>query len=230
MTKLAIALDVPTADEAVALAKRVLPHTPTLKVGLELFCAEGPSVVRQLSALGAEIFLDLKLHDIPNTMAKAAARAADLGAAYLTIHASAGAEAVAACSEATAGSPLRLLAVTVLTSDDTHSLTARGVTPPNPEKQVVRLAELAWRAGARGFVCSGHESALLRKNLGLDAELVVPGVRRSSDALGDQKRVITPAQAVENGANMIVVGRPISKANDPAAAAGIFIDALQATR
>jgi orotidine-5'-phosphate decarboxylase len=191
-----------------------------LKVGLELFVREGPAAVALGRALGRDVFLDLKLHDIPETVERAVAGAAVLGARYLTVHAAGGPAMLgrAVAAAAGAGAPLTLLAVTVLTSLDTPDLPAQGVEG-TARDQVVRLARLAWEAGVRGFVASPAEARPLREALGPAALLVTPGIRPAGSNAGDQKRVATPGQAIADGADLVVVGRPIRDAPDPRAAA-----------
>ncbi|HET7827139.1 MAG TPA: orotidine-5'-phosphate decarboxylase, partial [Anaeromyxobacter sp.] len=190
---LCAALDFPTWREAEPFARAVAPAVGVLKVGLELFAAEGPSAVGAAAALGRPVFLDLKLHDIPNTVAGAARSAARSGASLLTVHASGGAEMVRAAVRG-AGSGVTVLAVTVLTSLDGPALDAVGLAGP-PEAAVVRLARLAVDAGAGGLVCSPHEVAAVRAAVGGGPLLVVPGVRPAGAARGDQARVATPAEA-----------------------------------
>jgi orotidine-5'-phosphate decarboxylase len=211
------ALDFPTWREAEPFARAVAPAVGVLKVGLELFAAEGPSAVGAAAALGRPVFLDLKLHDIPNTVAGAARSAARSGASLLTVHASGGAEMVRAAVRG-AGSGVTVLAVTVLTSLDGQALDGIGLAGP-PEAAVVRLARLAVDAGAGGVVCSPREVAAVRAAVGREPLLVVPGVRPAGAARGDQARVATPAEAIAAGADVIVLGRPLRDAPDPAAAA-----------
>jgi len=211
------ALDFPTWKEAEPFARAVAPAAGMLKVGLELFAAEGPAAVRAAAGLGRPVFLDLKLHDIPNTVEGAARAAAATGATLLTVHASGGAEMVRAAVRG-AGGRVRVLAVTVLTSLDGPALDAIGLSGP-PGTAVVRLARLAVDAGAGGLVCSPHEVAAVRAAVGPGPLLVVPGIRPAGSAKGDQARVATPAEAVRAGADVIVVGRPLRDAADPAAAA-----------
>jgi orotidine-5'-phosphate decarboxylase len=215
--RLCAALDFPTWSAAEPFARAVAPEIGMLKVGLELFVAEGPPVVRAAAALGRPVFLDLKLHDIPNTVEGAARSAAASGASLLTVHASGGSEMVRAAVRG-AGPGVRILAVTVLTSLDRAALDAVGLAGP-PEAAVVRLARLAVDAGAHGLVCSPLEVAAVRAAVGPQALLVIPGVRPAGAAKGDQARVATPAQAVRAGADVLVVGRPLRDAPDPAAAA-----------
>jgi orotidine-5'-phosphate decarboxylase len=211
------ALDFAGWAEAEPFARAIAPQVGMLKVGLELFAAEGPPVVRAAAALGRPVFLDLKLHDIPATVEGAARNAAATGASLLTVHASGGAEMVRAAVRG-AGGRLRVLAVTVLTSLDGTALDAIGLAGP-PEAAVVRLARLAVGAGAGGLVCSPQEVAAVRAAVGPGPLLVVPGVRPAGSARGDQARVATPAEAVRAGADVIVVGRPLRDAPDPVAAA-----------
>jgi orotidine-5'-phosphate decarboxylase len=215
--RICAALDFPAWGLAEAFARAVAPEVGMLKVGLELFAAEGPAAVRAAAALGRPVFLDLKLHDIPNTVEGAARSAAASGATLLTVHAAGGAEMVRAAVRG-AGAGVRVLAVTVLTSLDGAALGAIGLAGP-PEAAVVRLARLALSAGAAGLVCSPHEVAAVRAAVGGGPLLVVPGVRPRGAARGDQARVATPAEAVAAGADVIVVGRPLRDASDPAAAA-----------
>jgi orotidine-5'-phosphate decarboxylase len=215
--RICAALDFPSWTEAEPFARAVAPAVGMLKVGLELFAAEGPPAVRAAAALGRPVFLDLKLHDIPNTVEGAARSAARSGAALLTVHASGGAEMVRAAVRGAEGR-LRVLAVTVLTSLDADALRAIGLDGP-PEAAVVRLARLAVGAGAGGLVCSPHEVRAVRAAVGPGPLLVVPGVRPAGAAKGDQARVATPVEAVAAGADVIVVGRPLRDAADPVAAA-----------
>jgi orotidine-5'-phosphate decarboxylase len=218
--RLIAALDVEDRAAAEALAGRVGGAAGFLKVGLELFAAEGPTLVAALVARGERIMLDLKLHDIPATVGRATARLSGLGAELLTIHASGGSAMIAAAAEAAHAAPRRprILAVTVLTSLDAADLAAAGVDA-SVEDQVLRLARLARAAGADGVVASPHEAARLRAELGGDFLIVTPGVRPSGAEVGDQKRVMTARDARAAGADLVVVGRPIRDAADPAAAA-----------
>nr|WP_232474942.1 orotidine-5'-phosphate decarboxylase [Roseomonas rubea] len=205
---------------AEALAAALAGRCGVLKVGLELFCAAGAPAVAAV-ARHAPVFLDVKLHDIPNTVAGALRSLLPLRPAMVTLHAGGGPAMVAAARDAAeragADRPL-LLAVTVLTSMDAAALAATGVAD-SPAAQVLRLARMAVTAGADGLVCSPQEAALLRSELGPGPALVVPGVRPAGSAAGDQARTATPAEAVAAGADWIVVGRPITGAADPAAAA-----------
>jgi orotidine-5'-phosphate decarboxylase len=215
--RICAALDFPSWAQAEPFARAIAPAIGMLKVGLEMFAAEGPPAVRAAAALGRPVFLDLKLHDIPNTVEGAARSAAASGASLLTVHASGGAEMVRAAVRG-AGGKLRVLAVTVLTSLDAEALRAVGLEGP-PEAAVVRLARLAVGAGAGGLVCSPHEVRAVRAAVGPAPLLVVPGVRPPGAAKGDQARVATPSEAVAAGADVIVVGRPLRDAADPVAAA-----------
>ena len=221
----AVALDAPDEATAIAWALAVAPHVAVLKVGLELFCRTGPSVVDAVRAGGdVGIFLDLKLHDIPNTVAGAARSVARLAPTYLTVHASGGADMVRAAVEA--APDVAIAAVTVLTSLDGHALDAVGLAGP-PADAVRRLAALAVGAGARALVCSPHEVAAVRREVGAGITLITPGVRPAGADVQDQARVATPQQALADGADLLVVGRPITGAADPgAAAAAIAADLL----
>jgi orotidine-5'-phosphate decarboxylase len=218
--RLIVALDLPTADAALELASTLKDQCQWFKVGLELYIAAGPSIVEKLVSRGHSIFLDLKLHDIPNTVASAVRSASSLGASMLTIHAAGGPAMLAAARDAAASmaAPPQLLAVTVLTSMDPSQLEATGVSDA-PHEQVARLAKLGLDAGINGFVCSPQEVAALRALVGTDGVLVTPGIRPTGADKGDQQRIATPTLALEQGANYLVVGRPITQAADPALAA-----------
>ncbi len=224
--KLAFAVDAASWAEAAPLAERVAPHVDVLKLGLELFCAEGPTAVRSARSLGPEIFLDLKLHDIPATVERAVAAVAGLGVRYLTVHAAGGRAMLrAAVDRARRDAPeLTVLAVTALTSLGETDLGEVGVSR-SISGHVLALAELAWDEGVRGFVCSPLEVEALRARFPA-AELVTPGIRRDGDVRGDQRRTATPREAAARGASVIVVGRPIRDALDPAAAARDIRDEL----
>ncbi len=215
--RICAALDFPSWRDAEGFARAVAPAVGMLKVGLELFAAEGPVAVRCAAALGRPVFLDLKLHDIPNTVEGAARSAAASGAALLTVHAAGGTEMIRAAVRG-AGGKLRVLAVTVLTSLDAAALGEIGIEGP-ADRAVLRLARLALAAGAGGIVCSPQEVAQVRAAVGPASLLVVPGVRPAGSAPGDQARVATPAEAVRAGADVLVVGRPLRDAPDPAEAA-----------
>jgi orotidine-5'-phosphate decarboxylase len=195
-----------------------------MKVGLELFVAAGPAAVDRVHRARAACFLDLKIHDIPATMAGAARRAAALGVRYLTVHASAGPRALSEVARAVEGTETRVLAVTVLTSVDASELAAIGYER-SLSRLVVDLGRLSVEAGIPGLVCSPGEVAALREALGNEVELVVPGIRPFGTAVGDQKRIATPEQAIAAGADVLVVGRPIRDAASPVAAA---VDVLAA--
>lgn len=220
--RLVFPLDVPDLETAQRWIDRLAGEVGVLKVGLELFTAAGPDAVRAVHAAGARCFLDLKLHDISATMAGAVRAAARLGVEYLTVHAVAAPAALDAVREAATGSPTRLLAVTVLTSLDTPQLDAIGLAGP-PAAAVERLARLATAHGLDGLVCSPEECVTLRRTLGDDVMLVVPGIRPEGSARGDQARVATPARARRDGADLLVVGRPIRNADDPVAAARAIV-------
>ncbi|MCX7353606.1 MAG: orotidine-5'-phosphate decarboxylase [Alphaproteobacteria bacterium] len=224
-----VALDMTDAAEAASLAKRLRGHVGGVKLGLEFFVANGPGGIRAVSDAGLPVFLDLKLHDIPNTVAGAMASAAALNPAIVTTHAGGGAAMMRAASEAAAAAkhPPLVIAVTVLTSLDDQDLEAVGQRSPALE-QAVRLALLAKESGLGGVVCSPHEVAAIRARCGTDFKLVVPGIRPASAALGDQKRVMTPAQAIAAGADHLVIGRPITQAPDPVAAAQAIAAELRA--
>jgi orotidine-5'-phosphate decarboxylase len=217
--RLAVALDLPDAAQALALVDRLGDTCQWFKVGMELYYAAGNDIVKKLRDRGFNVFLDLKLHDIPNTVAGAVRSATQAGASLLTLHASGGRAMMSAAAEAASapGSP-RLLAVTVLTSMDANELAGIGITT-SPAEQVLRLARLAQASGIDGMVCSPEEVAALRRETGPSTLLVVPGIRPAGAALDDQKRIATPAQAISEGASMLVVGRPITRATDPAEAA-----------
>lgn len=226
-SRLIVALDMPDAGSALALADRLTGVCRWCKVGLELFSAEGPAMVRELRRRGFSVFLDLKLHDIPNTVAGAVRSVAKLGAELLTVHAAGGPAMLQAAAEAAASVPgaPRLLAVTVLTSMDRSQLAAIGVDR-SPADQVLQLAATAAGAGIPGLVASPEEVASLRR-LYPAATLVIPGIRPAGSAAGDQKRTATPAAALAAGASYLVVGRPITQAADPAAAAQAIVDEMR---
>ncbi len=211
-----LALDMPNLDAAKALATRVKSHVGGFKLGLEFFCAHGHHGVHEIAQIGLPIFLDLKLHDIPNTVA-AAMHAIHLSEpAIVTVHASGG-RAMMEDAKAAAANGTKIVAVTMLTSLDERDLTRTGVDG-NAHDQVMRLAELAQDAGLDGVVCSGHEVRAVHKQW-KDGFFVVPGLRPAGSATGDQKRVVTPRQARDDGASVLVIGRPISRAGDPVRAA-----------
>ncbi len=215
-----VAIDTPDLDRALALARAVGPHVGGLKVGLEFITAHGPEGIRAIAALGKPVFADTKFHDIPNTVAGAAREIAKLGVAMFNIHASGGEAMMRAAKEAAASidPAVKLIAVTVLTSIDDGVLDSVGQRGPAAE-QVVRLAKLVQASGLDGVVCSAHEIAAIRKVCGDDFLLVVPGIRPAGSDLADQRRVMTPAEAARAGADILVIGRPITGASDPANAA-----------
>ncbi len=224
--RLIVALDFPDAKAALALVDRLEGAVRWFKVGLELYIAEGNWLVAELQRRGFSVFLDLKLHDIPNTVASAVRAAARLGVNMLTVHASGGPEMLAAAAES-GDSGLTLLAVTVLTSMDAAQLEATGVRG-SAAAQVERLATMAFAYGIRGFVCSPAEVTGLRRRLGSEPLLVIPGIRPEGAAIGDQRRIATPAAAMAAGASYLVVGRPITRAVDPGAAARAILAQMQA--
>lgn len=211
-----LALDVPQLEAAKMLASKVKPHIGGIKLGLEFFCAHGHHGVHEIAHLGLPIFLDLKLHDIPNTVAAAMQAIHVLEPAIVTVHA-AGGRAMMEDAKAAAANGTKVVAVTMLTSLDERDLLRIGING-NTHDQVMRLAQLAEAAGLDGIVCSGHEVGKVRKQW-KDGFFVVPGLRPSGKVNGDQKRVSTPRRARDDGASVLVIGRPISRADDPAAAA-----------
>jgi orotidine-5'-phosphate decarboxylase len=223
--RLIVALDVSSAGEAQRLVQRIGEAAGIYKVGLQLFTAEGPALVRELVASGRRVFLDLKLHDIPNTVSHAVKAAGELGVHMLTVHSSGGSAMLRAAVEASAGR-LNLLAVTVLTSLSDDDLPEIGI-PDRVVDQALRMAELARSAGCQGIVTSPREILPLRKLLGENFMIVTPGIRPAGSATHDQQRTATPAQAIGNGASHIVVGRPITHAADPVQAAGAIIAEME---
>lgn len=213
-----VALDYDDQHQALALADRLDPRFCRLKVGKELFTAAGPSIVKNLSDRGFDIFLDLKFHDIPNTVAKAIGAAADLGVWMANVHASGGSRMMGAAKKAldSKGSEMLLIGVTVLTSMDASDLEEVGVRR-NPSAQVLHLAELAKNSGLDGVVCSAQEAKLLKESLGPAFKLVTPGIRLANSAADDQRRILTPADAVALGSDYLVIGRPITQSTDPLA-------------
>ena len=221
---IAVALDAPDAETAARWAKAVTPHVSVVKVGLELFCRTGPSIVDSVrGGSGAELFLDLKLHDIPNTVAGAVRSVSRLKPRYLTVHASGGTDMVRAAVESAEG--VTIAAVTVLTSMSGEVLDAIGLAGP-PTDAVRRLSALAVAAGAGALVCSPQEVAAVRSEVGPDVVLITPGVRPAGADVQDQARVATPEQALADGADLLVIGRPITGAADPGAAAAKIAAAL----
>jgi len=227
--RLIVALDVPDASAAASLVARLEGTCAWFKVGLELFVAAGQAVLEPLLNRGYSVFLDLKFHDIPNTVAGAVRSAAGLGVHMITVHASGGPAMLAAAREALTDvpHPPEILAVTMLTSMDAAQTTAIGLGR-TPAGQVELLARLGVQAGMRGFVCSPQEVAAVRAITGPNGVLVVPVIRPAGAAMGDQKRIATPAETLRLGASYLVVGRPITQASDPAAAAQAILEEMAA--
>jgi orotidine-5'-phosphate decarboxylase len=226
--RLIVALDVPSAGEAQKLVSRIGGSAGVYKVGLQLFISEGPSIVRDLVSSGRQVFLDLKLHDIPTTVALAVKSAAELGVHMLTVHASGGAAMLRAATEAAAGR-VNILAVTVLTSLSDEDMQEIGISG-QVSNQVLRMAALAKSAGCQGIVTSPREALMVRKSLGEGFAMVTPGVRPAGAETNDQQRTATPGEAISNGASHIVVGRPITHAPDPAKAATAIIQEMEQAR
>jgi orotidine-5'-phosphate decarboxylase len=228
------ALDVPTAEQALKLAEQIAPAVGAFKIGSELFTAAGPDIVKRVRATGASMFLDLKFHDIPNTVAKAVASAVRLDVQMLTIHTSGGYEMMRVAEKSAQdiaksfGLPAPLvLGVTVLTSSNNETLAEIGCEP-DTEKQVLRLAQLAVKSGLRGLVCSPLEIVALRKILPAHIQLVTPGIRSGAGILpaDDQKRTLTPREAIQAGATWLVIGRPIYAAENPRTAAEKILESI----
>jgi orotidine-5'-phosphate decarboxylase len=231
---LLVALDLPTMERALALARQLAPVVGGFKVGSELFTSAGPEIVRELHGLGAAVFLDLKYHDIPNTVAKAVTAATRLQVHMLTVHSSGGVEMMRAAEGAAQETARHLgiavplvLGVTVLTSMDGATLAEVGL-PGNVGRHVEKLAALAVQSGLRGLVCSPLELAGLRQTLATEMQLVTPGIRAAHDETGDQRRTLTAREAMDAGANYLVVGRPIYAAQNPRAAAEQLLATLPA--
>ena len=227
-----VALDVATADAAMELAEKLSPVCGGFKVGSELFTSAGPEIVKRIRERGALVFLDLKFHDIPNTVAKAVTSAVRLDVQMLTVHVGGGTEMLKAAEKAAEETAWRLgrtpplvLGVTVLTSLDSGALREVGLDV-NAEYQVRRLASVATRAGLRGLVCSPLEISALRKSIPAQVQLVVPGIRTGAERPDDQKRTMTPREAIAAGANWLVIGRPIYAADDPKAAAEKILESI----
>ena len=214
--KIIVALDLSARAEALALARALSPHPGLFKIGLQLFIAAGPDIVRAVRDLGSRVFLDLKLHDIPNTVARAVESANSLGAEMLTLQL-AGGRAMIEAAVAAARANLLLLGVTVLTSSDGDTLRETGVAT-TVEEQVARLTNLGVAAGLHGFVASPHELQMLRRAYGPRVQIVTPGIRPAGARPNDQKRAATPKEALAAGADYLVIGRPITGAPDPRAA------------
>ncbi|RSV38064.1 orotidine-5'-phosphate decarboxylase [Sphingomonas sp. ABOLE] len=222
-SRIYVALDTPELEKAKALAQKVRHHVGGIKLGLEFFMANGRHGVHEMAEIGVPIFLDLKFHDIPNTVAKAIQALRPLNPAILTVHA-AGGRAMLEDAKAAAPEGTKVVAVTMLTSLDGNDMTSIGLKP-DPHEQVMRLAELARSAGVDGIVCSGEEVKAAHAAW-KDGFFVVPGVRPADAHVGDQKRVVTPRSAVDAGASILVIGRPITQAEDPDAAARAIASTL----
>ena len=226
------ALDVPSAEQALKLAEQIAPAVGAFKIGKELFVAAGPDIVRRVRATGASVFLDLKFHDIPNTVAKAVAAAVRLDVQMLTIHTSGGSEMIRAAEKSAQDTAKALgltvpliLGVTVLTSMDSNALTEIGCEA-NVGHQVERLATLAVKSGLRGLVCSPLEIADLREILPAHVQLVTPGIRTGTEKSDDQKRTLSPREAMQAGASWLVIGRPIYAAENPRLAAEKILESI----
>lgn len=226
--RIVVAMDFDNADQCLAMAKRLSPLDCRLKVGKELFTACGPKIVEQLMALGFEIFLDLKFHDIPNTTSKAVKAAAELGVWMINVHASGGERMMVAAREILerrAGKSPLLIAVTVLTSMEASDLSGVGIAC-SPEDQVMKLARLTHACGLDGIVCSAQEAALMRTQFGKDFCLVTPGIRLDTSPADDQRRTLTPAAAMVAGSSYLVIGRPITQSPNPAETCKSIIQTL----
>jgi orotidine-5'-phosphate decarboxylase len=226
------ALDVPSAEQAWQLAEQIAPAVGAFKIGKELFVTAGPDIVKRIRATGASVFLDLKFHDIPNTVAKAVTAAVQLDVQMLTVHTSGGFEMLKAAEKAAEDAAWKLgripplvLGVTVLTSLDTAALREIGFDV-NVEYQVRRLATVAMKAGLRGLVCSPQEVVKLRQTIPPAMQLVTPGIRTGAEKADDQKRTLTPKEAIQAGANWLVIGRPIYAAENPREAAEKILESL----
>lgn len=224
-TRLISALDLPELDQALAMVDRIGGAVEWYKVGKQLFTHYGPQVIRELKARGKKVFLDMKFHDIPNTVANAIRSGALIGGDIIDVHASGGPAMLAAAAEAMRETGAKVIGVTVLTSMDQAQLEAIGISA-TPQEQVLRLAHLVGEAGLSGVVCSALELPMLRKEMGEEFLTVVPGIRPAGVSAGDQKRIMTPRQAKEAGADFIVVGRPILADPEPAEAAARILQEL----
>ena len=220
--RLIVALDVPTRTEALTLVHELSPEVGFFKIGLQLYTAEGPGIVREVLATGAKVFLDLKLHDIPNTVGRAVESAGQVGVHMLTIHLCGGEEMIRA-AVAARKTNLLILGVTVLTSADEQTLRQVGISNEIHD-HVSRLAKLGVEAGIDGLVASAHEVKMLRAEFGTEIKLVVPGIRPSWSEAGDQKRVTTAREALDSGADYLVIGRPIIAHSSPREAVGNILD------
>ena len=226
--KVLIALDFATANDALSFVDQLNPNECRLKVGKELFAVAGPDFVKALIAKGFDVFLDLKYHDIPNTVAKAVQAAARMGVWMVNVHASGGSKMMKAAKEALAEfeKPPLLIAVTVLTSMQQEDLAELGLDI-EPKEQVLRLAKLTKASGLDGVVCSAQEVTMLRKEIGEDFCLVTPGIRPAGSDVNDQKRIMTPPDAMQAGSSYLVIGRPITKAKNPVEALAAINDSLR---
>ncbi len=224
--RLIVALDVATPDEARTLIRKIGDYAGVWKIGLELLFAGGAELARELAAEGKQVFIDAKLLDIPNTVERATANIAGMGAAFLTVHGH-DIRTMKAAMRGRGSSPLKLLAVTVLTSLDKSDLEQQG-SAMSPAELVLHRAKLRREAGFDGVIASGHEAAAIRNATGTDFLIVTPGIRPSGADSGDQARVMTPARAIAAGADYLVVGRPITQAADPRAAAAAIVDEIEA--
>ena len=215
-SKIIVALDYPDAQSAMQLVEQLMPDLCRLKVGKELFTRAGPALVETLAARGFDVFLDLKFHDIPNTVASACQAAAELGVWMLNVHALGGERMLQAAKEGVsrAGHAPLLIAVTILTSMDETDLAGVGLSG-SPQDNVLRLASLAQQSGLDGVVCSSRETAVLREQLGAGFSLITPGIRPAGSQADDQRRVMTPVAAIKNGSDYLVIGRPVTRADDP---------------
>ncbi len=222
-----VALDYPNPSLALEFVERLSPSLCRLKIGKELFTLAGPQFVRQVVDKGFDVFLDLKFHDIPNTVAAACKAASDLGVWMVNVHASGGAKMMdAACTAIRkTGADTKLIAVTVLTSMGDNDLAEIGFND-GAEAQVLRLAQLSFDSGMDGVVCSAHEAALIKGKVGSDFLTVTPGIRLAGGDVGDQKRIMTPVAAIQNGADYLVIGRSITKSEDPNATLRLIIDEI----
>jgi orotidine-5'-phosphate decarboxylase len=225
--RLILALDVPNIESGLTLLNQVKGHVGLIKIGLELFTAIGPAAVEEVRKLGFDVFLDLKLHDIPNTVAKAVHSARSLGVSMLTVHTGGGKTMLSMAAEA-AGDDIKLLGVTLLTSLGAEDLEPAAILP-NPEEVVHRRTVLARESGLSGIVCSPREIKKVRQVIGSGGTIVTPGIRPANAATGDQKRAATPSAAIGDGADYLVVGRPIHGSDDPATAAAHIVDEIANT-
>jgi orotidine-5'-phosphate decarboxylase len=225
-----VALDYPTLEQALACARQLDPAVVRVKVGKQLFTSVGPAVLAQLHDLGFDVFLDLKFHDIPNTVAGAVGAAADLGVWMVNVHASGGRRMMEAAVDAVAkrGNKTQLIAVTVLTSMDQSDLTELGIKE-SPADRVMRLATLAKSSGMDGIVCSAKEATLLSRQFGRDFSLVTPGIRLPEDEAGDQRRVVTPWDAIDGGSTHLVMGRSITGSSSPTAVVEKIVARLESS-